>query len=116
MRRQSRMAKYPCRLRKMRKASRLSQRELARLLGLRSQGQLSDIEAGVKRPSLEIALASARVFGTSVEDIFPALAIRAERTTHAAALKLHAESDLDQAAAAFLAALIAQLKDSDRAL
>ena len=111
------MAKFPCRLRKMRKSARLSQHELAHLLGLRSQSQLSDIEAGVKRPSLEIALASARVFETSVEDIFPALAARAARTAHAAAQKLHAEGGLDRrpGAAAFLAALIAQLKGSDLA-
>ena len=109
------MAKYPCRLRKMRKSAHLSQHELARLLGLRSQSLLSEIETGLKRPSVVIALASAVVFDTTIAELFPGLANHAERTALAAALELHKGSlDEDTDATAFVAALISRLnKTSD---
>ena len=57
------MAIHHSLLRKYRKSAHLSQRELARLIGLRSQGCMSEIEAGLKRPGLDAELASEVVFG-----------------------------------------------------
>jgi len=73
MRRQHSMAKHHCRLRKHRKSARLSQRELAALVGLKSQGALSDIETGIKCPTLPLAFACAAAFGVAPEELFPGL-------------------------------------------
>ncbi len=82
------MARIPCRLRKLRKAARLSQRDLARLVGLKSQGVLSEIEAGRKRPSLIVALSSAAVFDRPVTELFPAFAQHSARVALAGAVEL----------------------------
>jgi transcriptional regulator with XRE-family HTH domain len=116
MRRQHRMAKYPCRVRKFRKSARLSQRELARLLGLRSQGVLSQIEAGVKRPSLMLAFASAVVLGATIPELYPALFARAERRALVGARELHqaiAKGRKRSDAKAYVAALITRLDDNN---
>jgi len=86
------MARHHCRLRKFRKTARLSQRELAFLIGLKSQGLLSEIEAGLKQPSLMVALASALVLGQAVSDVFPGLFARAQRLTLSRAQELHAQT------------------------
>jgi DNA-binding XRE family transcriptional regulator len=110
------MAKHPCRVRKLRKSARLSQRELAQLIGLHSQGVMSEIEAGSKRPSLIVALASAVVFEEPLASIFPALSAHAERVVLASALRLHKETEAAEnrsGAAAYLGTLIARLRHAD---
>jgi transcriptional regulator with XRE-family HTH domain len=83
------MAKHHCRLRKLRKTAGLSQRELAYLIGLRSQSQLSEIEAGLKRPSITVALASALVLDVPVGEIFPGLLANAQENALERARRLH---------------------------
>jgi transcriptional regulator with XRE-family HTH domain len=83
------MAKHHCRLRKLRKTAGLSQRELACLIGLRSQSLLSEIEAGLKRPSLTVALASALVLDVPVGEVFPGLLATAKQNALERARKLH---------------------------
>jgi len=71
------MTTHHCRLRKHRKSAHISQRELALLAGLRSQGAVSDIEAGRKRPNIETAFACATVFGVPTGELFPGVEERA---------------------------------------
>jgi len=87
------MARHHCRLRKFRKTARLSQRELAFLIGLKSQGLLSEIEAGLKQPSFIVALASALVLGEAVSDVFPGVFARAQRLALSRAQELHAQTE-----------------------
>lgn len=56
----------------LRKAQNLTQRDLATQIGLPrvTQRTISYIERGERAPSLELALALARVLGTSVEVLF----------------------------------------------
>lgn len=104
------MAKYPCHLRKFRKSAHLPQSELAHLLGLHSQGQLSDIEAGVKRPGIGVAVACAVIFETSVEEIFPGLVENAEHVALCAAQEILQHNDMhDRSGECFVAALIQRL-------
>jgi len=112
MRRQHRMANHHCRLRKYRKSVHVSQRELASLIGLHSQGALSEIESGRKRPALEPALACAVTFGVPVEDLFPGLAAHVKQEVLARARRLHADLAPRKnrtAATVGLAALISRL-------
>ncbi len=112
MRRQHRMAIHHSLLRKYRKSAHLSQRELARLIGLRSQGVMSEIEAGLKRPGLGAELASEIVFGSPFRELYPDLYAKAERDVLANARQLHGELALNPVrshAAAYLAALISRL-------
>lgn len=67
------MASYHSRIRKYRKIAHLSQRELCVLVGLRSQGDISELESGARRPGLSVALALAMVLNTTVADLFPQL-------------------------------------------
>lgn len=53
----------------MRVASGLSQADLAKALGV-SRQTVNSIEAGRYLPSLPLAFALARFFGTSIEEIF----------------------------------------------
>src|SRR3984885_6355141 len=84
--------KHPCRLRKLRKTAGLSQRELAYLIGLTSQSLLSEIEAGLKRPSLSVALASALVLDVSVGEVFPGLLATAQQNALERARRLHGQN------------------------
>jgi transcriptional regulator with XRE-family HTH domain len=112
MRRQHRMAiSYSC-LRKFRKFAHLSQRELAFLVGLSSQGQVSEIEAGLKHPSLGVEACCEIVFGAPLRELYPALYARAENELFEHALQLCAKLVADQSreeAAAYIAALISRL-------
>ncbi|HET8591552.1 MAG TPA: helix-turn-helix transcriptional regulator [Nakamurella sp.] len=56
-------------VRAMRVASGLSQADLAKALGV-SRQTVNSIEAGRYLPSLPLAFALARFFGTSIEEIF----------------------------------------------
>lgn len=88
MQRQHRMANITCRIRKYRKSAQLSQLELARLVGLKSQGTLCEIEAGTKRPSARVAFACEIVFATPTRELFPSLYARSTRTVRKAAARL----------------------------
>jgi transcriptional regulator with XRE-family HTH domain len=106
------MAIYPCRIRKYRKAAHLSQRELASLIGLASQGVMSEIESGLKRPGLRIALACSAALDASLPDLFPRLSKQVEHDLLAHARELTA--DLERArnrhvARGTVAALISRL-------
>jgi transcriptional regulator with XRE-family HTH domain len=105
------MTRRPPDIRKLRKSARLTQRELAHLVGLQSQGVFSEIETGRKRPNLAIVLALAVVFDRPVAEIFPQLRAQAERLVLTAARELDNDSDLHPAAQSFVAALIARLGD-----
>ena len=56
-------------LREFREASRLTQEELAKILGVTRQTIIA-IEKGKYDPSLRLAFKIARVFGVKIEDIF----------------------------------------------
>jgi len=67
---------YPlCALRRERRSWGFSQRELAELLGFNERSSLSRIEHGKRTPGLEIALACATLFGVSLGELFPQLAL-----------------------------------------
>jgi transcriptional regulator with XRE-family HTH domain len=103
-------------LRKYRKSAHLSQRELARLIGLRSQGVLSEIEAGLKRPGLDAEVASEIVFGSPLRELYPDLYAKAERDVLVNARQLHGELAPKPArshATAYLAALISRLSGAN---
>lgn len=82
------MANITCRLRKYRKSAQLSQRELAGLLGLKSQGTLCEIEAGAKRPSVHVAFACEIVFAIPMRELFPGIYARSMRTVRRSAARL----------------------------
>ena len=112
MRRQHRMAIYPCRLRKYRKSAHVSQRELAFLVGMRSQGVLSEIESGIKRPGTSTAISCELVFGVPMREVFPGLHTQVERDVLANARRLYAglmEAGNRTDSTANLAALISRL-------
>lgn len=104
------MTKTFCRLKKLRKAAHLSQRELARLVGLKSQGVISEIEAGLRRPGLIVALSSAVVFDRPVAEVFPALARHSLKVTLVGAAELESEGGI---AAEFAKTLVVRLGDPD---
>ena len=112
MRRQHRMAIHHCLLRKYRKSAHLSQRELAHLIGLHSQGVMSEIEAGRKKPSLDAELACELLFGFPFRELYPDLYAKAEQSVLAHARDLHAtlaSRPQRTHTAAYLAALISRL-------
>lgn len=112
MRRQHRMAIHHCLLRKYRKSANLSQRELAYLVGLRSQGVMSEIEAGLKNPSLDAEVACELLFGLPFRELYPDLYAKAERNVLANARDLHtrlAPKPHRAHTAEYLAALISRL-------
>jgi transcriptional regulator with XRE-family HTH domain len=57
------------RLRTLRLRRKLTQIELARQLGLARQGYISNIEAGRKAPSLDLAVQSADLFGVTTDSL-----------------------------------------------
>ncbi|HEX3651886.1 MAG TPA: helix-turn-helix transcriptional regulator [Rhizomicrobium sp.] len=112
------MAIYHCRIRKYRKSAHLSQRELALLVGLRSQGALSDIEAGRKHPSVGVAFSCEIVLGTSARELFPRLYRKLEVDALRAARRLQERLRRRKgrsAAVANVAALITRIEIINRA-
>lgn len=109
MQRQHRMANLHCRIRKHRKTLRLSQRELALLVGLKSQGAVSEIEAGRKRPGLGVALACALLFDAALPELFPGLF---EHATRALLSRLQDAQDNAGNAGASTGAALARLDSS----
>ena len=67
---------YP--LRNHRKTWGLSQKDLAGLLGFETAAQISRIEQGKRTPGLETALAYTALFGVSLPELFPQLAVEIE--------------------------------------
>ena|ERR1051326_911918 len=69
----------PSYLRSHRKRWRLSQRELAFLLGFSSQGAISQHEALIRTPEVKVLLKYEALFGESIGDLFPKLRDEAEK-------------------------------------
>jgi transcriptional regulator with XRE-family HTH domain len=106
------MTSFPCRIRKYRKSSPFTQRELADLVGMRSQGATSQIEAGHKRPSTRIAIGYEAILGAPLQELFPQLYEEATYNVLINAQILYARIAKDRrraTAAAYLAALISRL-------
>lgn len=82
------MSRPISRVRKYRKTAQLSQRELAKLLGIRSQGAMSEIESGPACPALRTAIACEILFGVSTRELFPTLYREAESQLLAGASEL----------------------------
>ena len=60
---------FGAKLRILRRESKVSQSALAEQLQLASQGHISDLEAGVKEPSLDLVVAIAALFGCSIDEL-----------------------------------------------
>lgn len=89
-----------CRLRKFRKSTHLTQREVAMLVGYASQRAYSDLELGLKRPALGTALACSILFDVALRELFPDLADHIERDLLARAQKLNEKIATDASRAA----------------
>lgn len=102
-------------LRRYRKNASLSQRELAFLVGLTAQGLVSDIEAGLKHPSLGVEACCEVVFGIPLRDLYPLLYAKAENEVYERAIALleNLSSSPDRAeAVSYVAALISRLDNT----
>jgi transcriptional regulator with XRE-family HTH domain len=86
-------SKIPNYLRAYRKRWGLTQEELAFLLGLASQGAVSQYEGFPKRPGLEMEIAAKTIFNVSGDAIFPQVYENVEKDLLARALKLRAQLD-----------------------
>ena len=82
-------------LRRERRKSGLTQRELAQLLTFRHRAQISRVERGHRNPSLATAIATCLIFGQSLEQLFPGLraAVHERVTENAYRLYLQLEKD-----------------------
>lgn len=60
---------FKTKIRKYRKAMNIQQSELAEMVGVRRE-TIGKLENGKYNPSLKLAMDIAKVFGTTVEDIF----------------------------------------------
>lgn len=106
------MANLFRRMRACRKATQLSQRELAFLVGLRSQSSVSEVESGDTQPGLLTVLACIALFDLSPQELLPGVVAGIEEALLAKARALHAEIEADprrSVTVAYLAALIARL-------
>lgn len=104
------------RIRIHRRSALLAQRELALLIGLTTQHACSELETGMKRPGLDVALACAMALGVPVDELFPELATHIARQMLARALTLHdvLKSDAQRAHSAdYIGSLIDRLKQHD---
>jgi len=63
------MQRFGEKLRLIRTRRGMSLRQLASELGFNSHGYVGDLESGRKKPSLEVALKIARLFGVSVDSL-----------------------------------------------
>lgn len=82
------------------------------LVGMSSQGVLSEIEAGIKRPGMGMAIGCELLFGVPIRELFPDLFAEIEREVLAQARRLHARLEAMGARRAtrlYLAALISRL-------
>lgn len=111
------MATFISRVRKYRKTNSLSQRELAFLLGLSSQGVLSELEGGTRHPGIRFAIGCAILFGVPLPEIFPYLHDQTAAEILGKAEELHEKLSgrrTRAATAAYLAAFISRVRgDSD---
>lgn len=106
---------YPCRLRAYRKSSGLSQRELAVLLGLRSQGLIAEFESGKKQPGIKALIACELVFGQPIRMIFPRLNSKVASEVHkrASLLQKGPTNQLRPRARTHLSNLISRIKSDN---
>lgn len=112
MRRQHRMAIRISHLRRYRKHAHLTQRELAYLVGLGGQSIISEIEQGLKHPSLIVEACCEVTFASPLQDLYPALYAKAENEVFERALILLAKLEPLQdreSAVQYLAALTTRL-------
>jgi transcriptional regulator with XRE-family HTH domain len=87
------------RMRELREAKRLSQRQLAELVGT-SQQQIQRIEAGLQAARIDLALKIAKALGGSLADVFPGLReALGKRGRHRLDLEALDDEGLGQAAA-----------------
>jgi len=111
------MATLICRVRKYRKTNSLSQSELAFLLGLSSQGVLSELEGGRRHPGVRFAIGCAILFDVPFHEIFPHLHDDAAAEILEKAKELHEKLSNRRtraATTAYLAAFISRVGgDSD---
>jgi transcriptional regulator with XRE-family HTH domain len=99
-------------VRRYRKSHDLAQRELAELVGMISQRSFSEMETGLKRPGLAVALACAIALDVPVSELFPRLAENIEHDVLTRARRLYAELKEHAGhaeAVAYVAALIRRL-------
>jgi len=82
----------------------LTQKELARLIGLQSGSQVSRLERGKRQPTFPIVIACVLIFGVQAADIFPALVndVEDEVMQHAYQLYRALQGDTSTAAKAKL--------------
>lgn len=100
------------RLRRFRKHAHLSQRELAFLAGLIAQGQISEIENGLKHPSLSVEACCEVIFENPLQELYPTLYAKAENEVFERAVLLLEKLQTDPTradAATYVAALISRL-------
>jgi transcriptional regulator with XRE-family HTH domain len=103
------------RLRKFRKSASLTQREIARLVGLVTQAGYSHVESGLRQPMLGVALSCCVLFDASLHDLFPVLAESTEREILARVQTLLDELTEDgdrEAASAFLIEVVRRLAEN----
>ena len=67
----------------------LTQKELARLFGAKSETQVSRWERSIRKPTLHVVLASQVIFGETPEDMFPKLYSEVEERVMQQAHKLY---------------------------
>jgi transcriptional regulator with XRE-family HTH domain len=101
-----------CHIRKYRKAAQLTQSDLALLLGFTSQGYVSEIEAGLCWPSVEIVLALSVILDAPLSDLFPAQYKELERCVLERAKSLCGDISAHRPARRHIAALINRLDDA----
>ena len=100
------------RLRRYRKHAHLSQRELAYLVGVVAQGMVSEIETGLKHPSIGVEACCEVVFDNPLKELYPTLYTKAENEVFERAVVLLGQLRADPAradAAQYVAALISRL-------
>jgi transcriptional regulator with XRE-family HTH domain len=71
--------KFHCYLRPHRRERGFTQKELAHLLGCKSDTVITRLENGQRKPSLRIALACYIIFGTPPHEMFPGVFSRIEK-------------------------------------
>ena len=67
----------------------LTQRELARLLGLKSGTQVSRLERGTRKPTFPIVVACVVIFGVQGGELFPAIMNEVEEAVMVRAYDLY---------------------------
>lgn len=85
--------RLPNYIRAHRKRWALTQEELAALLGLTSQGTVSQYEGTEKRPGIEILIGAKTIFNVPCREMFPRMYEDVERQLLVRAKELHAKME-----------------------